>query len=52
LRETLHKEGKRVKVRALDLMTASIALEQGLTLVIRNVEDYTDNPNLKVHKAS
>ncbi len=52
VRETLHKEGKRVKARALDLMTAAIALEHGLTLVTRNVEDYTDIPGLKVHKAS
>src|SRR6266487_2182546 len=52
LRETLHKEGKRVKARALDLMTAAIALENSLTLVTRNVEDYTDIPHLKVHKAS
>src|SRR6266487_3402376 len=52
LRETLHSEGKRVKARALDLMTAAIAIEHGLTLVTRNVADYTDIPNLKVHKAS
>jgi len=52
LRESLHKEGKRVKARALDLMTATIAIEHGLTLVTRNVADYTDIPNLKVHKAS
>src|SRR5436305_14690822 len=37
LRETLQKEGKRVKARALDLMTAAIALEHDLTLVTRNV---------------
>src|SRR5438105_8300641 len=36
LREALHKEGKRVKARALDLMTAAIALEYGLTVVTRN----------------
>jgi tRNA(fMet)-specific endonuclease VapC len=52
LRETLHKEGKRVKARALDLMTAAIALEHGLILVTRNVADYDDIPHLKVHKAS
>jgi tRNA(fMet)-specific endonuclease VapC len=52
LRETLQKEGKRVKARALDLMTAAIALEYGLTLVTRNVGDYTDIRGLKVCKAS
>ena len=51
LRETLQKEGKRVKARALDLMTAAIALEHDLTLVTRNVEDYDDIRGLKVHKA-
>jgi tRNA(fMet)-specific endonuclease VapC len=52
LRETLHREGKRVKARALDLMTAAIALEYGLTLVTRNIEDYNDIHGLKVYKAS
>ena len=52
LRETLHKEGKRVKARALDLMTAAIALEYGLTVVTRNAEDYTDIRGIKVYKAS
>jgi tRNA(fMet)-specific endonuclease VapC len=52
VRETLHKEGKRVKARALDLMTAAIALEYGLSVVTRNAEDYTDIPGLKVYKAS
>jgi predicted nucleic acid-binding protein len=52
LRETLHREGKRVKARALDLMTAAIALERGLTSVTRNVEVYNDIRGLKVHKAS
>ncbi len=44
LREQLKKEQKRVKSRALDLMNAAIALEHDLTLVTRNVEDYTDIP--------
>ena len=52
LREMLHKEGKRVKARALDLMTAAIALEFGLTLVTRNVEDYHDISGLNLYKAS
>ncbi len=52
LRETLHKEGKRVKARALDLMTAAIALKYHLTLVTRNVGNYADIRGLKVYKAS
>ncbi len=52
LQETLQKEGKRVKARALDQMTAAIALENGLTLVTRNAEDYDNIRSLKVHKAS
>lgn len=52
LRETLRREGKRVKARALDLMTAAIALEYGLTVVTRNVEDYQDITDLKHHKAA
>jgi tRNA(fMet)-specific endonuclease VapC len=52
VRETLHKEGKRVKARALDLMTAAIALEHSLILVTRNVEDYKDIRGLKLHKAN
>jgi predicted nucleic acid-binding protein len=51
LRETLHREGKRVKEQALDLMTAAIALEYGLTLVTRNVGDYNDIRGLKLYKA-
>ncbi len=49
LRETLKKENKRVNARALDLMTATIALENDLTLVTRNVEDYKDIPDLLLY---
>lgn len=52
LRETLHREGKRVKARTLDLMTAAIAIEHHLTLVTRNMEDYNDIRGLKLYKAS
>jgi len=51
LRETLKKQGKRVKARALDLMTAAIALENNLTVVTRNSEDYNDIPDLLLYKA-
>jgi len=50
LRETLQKAGRRVKHRALDLMTAAIALENDLTLVTRNVADYNDIPDLKLYR--
>ena len=52
VRETLYREGKRVKARALDLMTTTIALEYGLTVEARNVADYTDIRGLKLYKAS
>lgn len=48
LRETLRREGKRVRQRALDLMIASTALEHGLTLVTNNPGDYSDLPSLIV----
>lgn len=50
LREVLKKAGKRVNQRALDLMTAAIALEYNLTLVTRNVEDYKDIPALRLYQ--
>lgn len=46
LREDLARQGKRVRTRALDLITAAIALEHGYTLVTRNLEDYEDIPDL------
>ena len=42
LREDLRKQGRRVRSRALDLITAAIALEHNLTLVTRNRDDYED----------
>jgi tRNA(fMet)-specific endonuclease VapC len=52
LREQLKREGKRVKARALDVMNAAIALENGLTLVTHNKEDYEDIPDLNLYKLS
>jgi tRNA(fMet)-specific endonuclease VapC len=52
LREQLKQEGKRVKARALDLMNAAIALENDLTLVTHNKEDYKDIPDLTLYKIS
>jgi predicted nucleic acid-binding protein len=48
LREDLNCQGKRVRSRALDLMTAAIALEHGSTLVTRNRADYADIPDLRL----
>ena len=49
LREQLRQDGKRVRPRALDLLTAAIALEHGLTLVTRNTHDYDDIPDLDLY---
>jgi tRNA(fMet)-specific endonuclease VapC len=46
LRLQLASDGKRVRARSLDLITASIAIEHGLTLVTRNTRDYDDIPGL------
>lgn len=46
LRETLQQQGRRVRSRHLDLITAATALEYGLTLVTRNTQDYADVPGL------
>ena len=48
LRENLDRQGKRVRSRALDLVTAAIALEHGYTLVTRNRRDYADIPELEL----
>jgi tRNA(fMet)-specific endonuclease VapC len=50
LRETLRKQHRRVNPRALDLIIAATALEHDLTLVSRNLDDYSDIPNLKVYR--
>ena len=49
LREHLARQGKRVRSRALDLVTAAIALEHGYTLVTRNRGDYEDIPGLALY---
>lgn len=45
----LHRRGRRVRSRVLDLIIAATALEHDLTLVTRNVDDYRDVPGLKLH---
>ena len=46
LRKDLKQRGKRVRPRALDLITAATALCHNLTLVTRNTADYDDIPGL------
>ena len=46
LRAALKQQGKRIRPRALDLITAATALEHRLTLVTRNRADYDDVPGL------
>jgi tRNA(fMet)-specific endonuclease VapC len=49
LREDLRVQGKRVRPRALDLITAATALELNLTLVMHNTADYDDIPGLALY---
>ena len=49
LREDLVREGRRVRSRALDLVTAAIALDHGYTLVTRNRKDYEDIAGLALY---
>lgn len=50
LREDLSRDGKRVRARALDLITAAIAPEHGYTLVTRNRKDYEDIADLSLYQ--
>ena len=49
LRRDLKRLGKRVRPRALDLITAATALEHNLTVVTRNKADYRDIPGLNLY---
>jgi len=49
LRLSLRAQGKRVNQRSMDLLIASTALEDDLTLVTRNVHDYEDIPGLQLY---
>lgn len=51
IRHGLKQAGRRVSSRALDLIIAATAVEHGLTLVTRNVDDYSDIPELKLYRA-
>lgn len=50
LRSELQQHGKRVRSRALDLLTAAAALENELTLVTRNLADYEDISGLALYR--
>jgi tRNA(fMet)-specific endonuclease VapC len=52
LRTELQRHGKRVRSRALDLLTAATALEHELTLVTRNLADYADIAELALYQRS
>ena len=49
LHRDLKRLGKRVRSRALDLITAATALHYGLTLVTRNTNDSQDIPGLTLY---
>jgi predicted nucleic acid-binding protein len=49
LRSNLKAQGRRVRPRALDLITTATALEHGLTLVTRKITDYQDIPGLTLY---
>lgn len=42
IRLDLQRRGHRVRTRALDLIVAATAIENGLVLVMKNVADYRD----------
>jgi predicted nucleic acid-binding protein len=46
IRHDLKKQGLRTRERALDLQIAATAIEYGLELVTRNINDYKDIPGL------
>ena len=52
VRFTLRRDGKRVNSRALDLVIAATAIENGLTLFTRNVDDYADIAGLEIYGTS
>ena len=50
VRLDLHKRGKRIRPRALDLLTAACAIEFGLMLVTHNISDFDDIPGLSLYQ--
>lgn len=49
IRLDLRRQMRQVNERALDILIAATAIEHGLTLVTRNVRDYADIPDLRLH---
>jgi predicted nucleic acid-binding protein len=49
IREVVRGGRVRANRRAHDLMIAATAIEHGLTLVTRNVDDFSDIPGLQLH---
>lgn len=52
MRATLRADGRRVRVRSLDLMIAATAIEHRLTLVTNNPADFNDIPGLALEAAN
>jgi predicted nucleic acid-binding protein len=50
IREAVRGGRVRPNRRALDLMIAATAIENGLTLVTRNIDDFADIPDLVLHR--
>ena len=50
IRESVRGGRLRANRRAHDLMIAATAIENGLTLVTRNVDDFADIPDLLLHR--
>jgi tRNA(fMet)-specific endonuclease VapC len=48
LRSMLKRQGRSVRPRALDLIIAATAIEHGLELVTRNIDDYKDITGLRL----
>jgi predicted nucleic acid-binding protein len=51
LRSLLKRQGKSFRKRAFDLVVAATALEHGVELVTRNIDDYKDIPHLTLHRS-
>ena len=51
IRYHIRSGGRRIRDRAPDLMIAATALEYDLTLVTRNIEDYSDVAGLRLYSS-
>ena len=50
IRENVRGGRVRANRRSMDLIIAATAIEHGLTLVTRNVDDFADIPDLLLHR--